>query len=32
MLPGSALKVYVGWWVPLNYVVTPSLSWVEVGL
>ena len=44
-LPGSALKVSVGWgrgggsggvvwggWVPLHYVVTPTSSWVEVGL
>ena len=38
---GSALKVCVvgwwggggvGWWVPLDYVVTPTSSWVEVGL
>ena len=30
-LSGSALKVCVGW-VPLNYVVTPTVYWVEVGL
>ena len=34
-LPGSDLKVcvvVVVGWVPLDYVVTPTSSWVEVGL
>ena len=39
-LSGSALKICDEWWlgrvmggwVPLNYVVTPTLYWIEVGL
>ena len=34
VLPGSALKLMcVGWWwVPVNYVITPTSCWVGVGL
>ena len=25
-------RLWLWWWVPLNYVVTPNSYWVEVGL